>query len=117
MNTDEIARAFSGHRFEETFDSLAPDAVWHLVGQARLEGREAIVAACRGTTEETAAAETAWLRFVSTGAGSVVAVDAIGRYSGPEGVSVVSSCDVYEFADGRITAITSYAVELPHEPE
>lgn len=116
MNTDEIARAFSGHRFEETFDFIAPDAVWHLVGQAQLEGREAIVANCRGTTEETAA-ETAWLRFVSTGAGSIVAVDAIGRYRGPEGVSVVSSCDIYEFANGAITAITSYAVDLPHEPK
>jgi hypothetical protein len=26
--------------------------------------------------------------------------------------SVVSSCDVYEFGDGQVTAITSYAVEL-----
>ncbi len=113
MNTDEIARAFSGHRFDETVDFIAPDAVWHLVGQTRLEGREAIVAACGETTEETADTQTSWLRFVSTGAGSVVAVDAIGRYSGPQGVSVVSSCDIYEFAAGKITAITSYAVELP----
>jgi hypothetical protein len=25
---------------------------------------------------------------------------------------VVSSCDVYEFTDGQVTTITSYAVEL-----
>jgi hypothetical protein len=28
---------------------------------------------------------------------------------------VVSSCDIYEFADGKLAAITSYAVELPSE--
>jgi hypothetical protein len=28
-------------------------------------------------------------------------------------VSVVSSCDIDEFADGKLVAITSYAVELP----
>jgi hypothetical protein len=27
----------------------------------------------------------------------------------------VSSCDIYEFADGKLVAITSYAVELPSE--
>ena len=31
-----------------------------------------------------------------------VAGDAVGLYSGPEGESVVSSCDMCEFADGRI---------------
>ena len=112
MNTDQLARAFSGHHFEETFDAIAEDAVWTLVGQARLEGRDAIVAACRATTQENADVETTWLRFASTGQGAVVAVDAVGRYSGPDGVSVVSSCDLYEFTDGTITAITSYAVEL-----
>jgi len=43
-----------------------------------------------------------------------VAVDAIGRYTDAGGqVSVVSSCDIYQFIDGLLTAITSYAVELP----
>ena len=117
MNNEELARAFSGHRFEETFERIAPDATWHLVGQARVEGRDAIVTACRGTSQENAGVETGWLRFVSTGTGDVVAVDAVGRYAGPDGVAVVSSCDIYEFHGGVVTAITSYAVELPSDPE
>jgi ketosteroid isomerase-like protein len=41
------------------------------------------------------------------------AVDAIGRYTDADGeVSLVSSCDIYEFRDGLVTTITSYAVEL-----
>jgi hypothetical protein len=44
-----------------------------------------------------------------------VAVDAIGCYVGPDGVSTVSSCDIFEFDHHLIVAITSYAVELPVE--
>ena len=31
--------------------------------------------------------------------------------------TVVSSCDVYEFRQGRVTTITTYAVELDGSPE
>lgn len=113
QTNEQTARAFSGHRFEETFDRLAPRATWTLVGEARLEGRDAIIDACRGTATETADVETTWLRLVSAGSGEVVAVDAIGRYTGRDGVSTVSSCDIFEFDGNLITAITSYAVDLP----
>ena len=44
------------------------------------------------------------------------AVDAVGRYTDAAGaVGVVSSCDVYEFRGGTLTAITTYAVELDAE--
>jgi hypothetical protein len=37
MTNHEIARAFSGHRFDETFDHLAEHVVWNLMGATRLE--------------------------------------------------------------------------------
>lgn len=117
MNTDELARAFSGHAFEQTFDHLAADVVWNLVGQTQLVGRDAVVAACRATTAETQNVTTTWLRFVSTGEGDVVAVDAVGRYEGSDGLTAVSSCDIYEFTGRTITTITSYATEVdPDQP-
>jgi ketosteroid isomerase-like protein len=43
----------------------------------------------------------------------VAAVDVIGRYTDAAGeVTRVSSCDVYEFRNGLVSSITSYAVEL-----
>ncbi len=61
--------------------------------------------------------ETTWLRFVTAGAADSVAIDAIGRYDGPDGLSVVSSCDIFEFDDGKVTTITSYAVDVdPADP-
>ena len=115
MGTRQTAEAFSSHRFTEVYDVLADDVRWVLPGQATLEGREAVVAAC-----EAAAAGFRGLagheltRLVAVADDRVAAVDAVGRYTSEDGsVSVVSSADVYEFdADGRLTTITSYAVEL-----
>jgi ketosteroid isomerase-like protein len=115
MNNEDLARAFSGHRFDDAFGHLDDDVVWNLVGAARLEGRSAVIAACRETAAEHRDVTTAWLRFVSTGDGDVVAVDAIGRYEDNDGVTAVFSCDIYEFVEGRIRAITTYAVEVDPE--
>ena len=118
MSTQQIAEAFSGHRFDETYEHLAAGVRWVLPGQATIDGRDAVVAACRSSADEMAGlASTEFSRFVSVGGARVAAVDAIGRYVSPDGsVSVVSSADIYEFDDdGRVTTITSYAVEL--EPD
>ena len=90
----EIAEAFSGHRFREAYAALAPDVRWNSVGEGAVTGREAVVEACEAGTD-------------------VAAVDVIGRYTDAAGeVTRVSSCDVYEFRDGLVSSITSYAVEL-----
>lgn len=44
-STVDIAEAFSGHRFQETYGRLAEGVRWVLVGQGVLEGRDAVVAA------------------------------------------------------------------------
>lgn len=74
------AEAFSAHRFTEVEDRIAAEATWHLVGQQRLAGRDAILAACRATQHELAGTTTTWLRSVTAGTGDVVSVDTIARY-------------------------------------
>jgi hypothetical protein len=118
MDTRQVAEAFSGHRFGEVYDRLAEDVRWVLPGRAPIEGRDAVVAACESSSADMAQlAGTEFVRFVSVADDRVAAVDAVGHYTGTDGsVSVVSSADVYEFAaDGRLTTITSYAVELDGE--
>jgi limonene-1,2-epoxide hydrolase len=113
-NRDQIARAFSGHQFTETYPSLAADVRWVSVGGSTIEGRDAIIAACEESIAELVGVETTFTRFLSVAGGSAVAVDAIGRYvDGDGGISVVSSCDIFEFDGELISQITSYAVELP----
>jgi ketosteroid isomerase-like protein len=114
MGTREVAEAFSGHRFEETFDALAPDVVWVSPGQGRIEGRAAVVAACREAAEGMALLTGhEMVRFVVTGDDRVAAVDAVGRYADADGETFVSSADVYEFDEaGLVVRITSYTVEV-----
>jgi ketosteroid isomerase-like protein len=109
----ETAEAFSGHRFRDAYAALAPDVRWTSVGQGTLTGRQAVVDACESTLAELATTTVEWVRFVVVADAVAAAVDAVGRYVDADGeVSVVSSCDVYEFTGGVLTTLTSYAVEL-----
>ena len=107
------AEAFSGHRFAEAYPALADDVRWDLVGEETLVGRQAVIDACEATLAELGNGSSEFLRFVVVAQGDRVAVDTITRYTGADGATgTVSSCDVYEFAADRLTAIRSYAVEL-----
>jgi ketosteroid isomerase-like protein len=109
----EFAEAFSGHRFREVYADLAPDVGWTAVGERTFTGREAVVAACEGTLGALAPGTTEFQRFVVIAGTDAAAVDVVARYTDADGeVSLVSSCDIYEFRDGLVTTITSYAVEL-----
>jgi ketosteroid isomerase-like protein len=113
----EVAQAFSGHRFADALPQLAADVHWVLVGAGVLRGREAVREACETTATELAGTTTEFLRFVTVDGGGAVAVDAIGRYTAADGtVSLVSSCDLYEFRDDVVVTITSYTVELDELP-
>jgi ketosteroid isomerase-like protein len=109
----ETAEAFSGHRFRDAYDALAADVRWTSVGQGVVSGRQVVVEACEAALAELAGTTVEFSRFLVVAADDAAAVDVVGRYVDPEGTAVVvSSCDVYEFRDGLVTAITSYAVEL-----
>ena len=111
----ETAEAFSGHRFRDAYAALSPDVRWTAVGEGVVTGRQSVVDACEATLTELATTTTTFSRFVvvADADGRTAAVDVVARYVGADGTeSVVSSCDIYEFAAGQVTTITSYAVEL-----
>ena len=108
----ETAEAFSGHRFRDAYPALSPDVRWTCVGAVVLEGRQAVVDACEETLAALADTHVAFTRFVVVADGATAAVDTVARYTDRDGTAVVASCDVYEFRDGALAAITSYDVEL-----
>jgi len=112
--TEKIARAFSSHRFEEALPHLADDIIWTLVGAEPVIGRKAVKQACKRTGADLAHVTTEFQRFRTVVGDESVVVDTLARYTEAGGdVSVVASCDIYDFADGRVTEIVSYTVELP----
>jgi SnoaL-like protein len=111
---EEIARAISSHRFGEAYPHVADDVSWTLVGEARLEGKEAFIAACERTGEQLQGVATDFRHFRTTVADDFVVVDSVAAYTGPDlSTSVVASCDLYGFAGGKLTEMTSYNIELP----
>ena len=117
-HTRDVAEAFSGHRFRDTYDHLAADVVWVSAGGGTTRGRDAVVAVCEHTLAELAGSTTDFTRFVSVADADAAAVDVVGRYTSPEGeISVVASCDIYEFRDDLVSQITSYTVEVDADDE
>ena len=117
LTPEKIARAFSSHRFDVALPHLADDVVWTLVGGETVMGRKSVKKACERTAKYLADVTTEFQRFRTVVGDESVVVDSLARYTEDGGdVSVVASCDVYDFADGRITEIVSYTVELPGTP-
>lgn len=113
----QVAEAFSSHRFSEAYDHLAADVRWVLVGGSTIEGRDAVIRACEETASGLEQVTATFLKFRSVVGTDAVAVDAVGRYlDANEAISVVSSCDIYEFSHDTIVSITSYTVELEAAP-
>jgi len=110
-----VGRAFSEHRFEEALTHLDRDVRWTIVGYMVLEGADAVRQTCRETAASLEDTTTTYDRCVVAAGSDVVAVDTFARYRGPSGLTAVASCDIYEFAAEKITAITSYAVEVDPE--
>lgn len=107
-----IGLAFSTHRFEESLPHLAPNVRWTIVGYMVLEGADAVIRTCTETRESLAETDTDLQRCVVAAQGDIVAVDTLARYTGPNGVTAVAGCDIFEFTGAQISAITSYAVQV-----
>jgi ketosteroid isomerase-like protein len=110
---EKVARAFSSHRFDQALPHLTEDVVWTQVGTPPLIGRKAVTKACERTAADLAGVTTEFQRFRSVVGAESVAIESLARYTDADGgVSIVASCDVYDFDDERITEIVSYTVEL-----
>ena len=107
-----VAEAFSGHRFTETYPHLAVDVTWVARGGSTTAGRDAVVAACEAAAVELRTITTDFLTFRTVDGGDSIAVETVGRYVDDTTTSYVASCDLYTFADDRLSEIVSYAVDI-----
>jgi len=113
---EQIAQAFSGHRFAEAYPHLAQDVRWVSVGGSTLRGRDAVIEACEQSSEYLSQVTTEFRRFKTVVGSDAVAVDTLAEYvDADKQSSVVASCDIYDFVNGEVKTITSYTVEVSAE--
>ena len=85
-----------------------------MVGGEQIDGRDAVIAACRQSATYLADAVITFGKFRTVVGEGCVVINSEAEYHGKDGsVSKVASCDLYDFSAGKIIRITSYTVELP----
>jgi hypothetical protein len=52
MTHQEVAEAFSSHRFAEVVPKMAADVEWVSVGESTVRGRDAVIQACEAAAAE-----------------------------------------------------------------
>lgn len=109
----EIAEAFSRHTFEEAYPFILDEAEWTLVGGDQIHGKADIVTVCEETASELGDTKTTFHTFKVIATDDCVVIDSRAEFIGGDGESShVASCDIFDFVDGNIASITSYAVEI-----
>jgi ketosteroid isomerase-like protein len=69
---------------------------------------------CEGSASDLRDVKTTFSKFKVITTGDCVVIDSRAEYLDADGESShVASCDIYEFIDGNIVAITSYTIEVP----
>ncbi|MCU1565181.1 MAG: uncharacterized protein JWQ56_118 [Pseudarthrobacter sp.] len=113
MTMEQVARAFSTHRFEEALPHFDEHVAWELVGGEALTGKPAVVDVCSSLARDLQDVQTTFDQFRVVAASNCVVVDSVARYVSADGsLSRVASCDIYDFVDDRVVRIRSYNVEL-----
>jgi hypothetical protein len=115
MNLDiqHIAEAFTTHKFAETFPNLAEDVKWDNIGRDLIVGREAVIARCTDAAKFLATVSTTFTKIKVTRAESLVIVEGECLFTAADNqTSRVASCDLFQFADGKLVELTSYVIDL-----
>jgi ketosteroid isomerase-like protein len=109
----DIAMAFSRHRFDHVILHFADDIQWDIVGGERITGKDAVARMCSDAESELSRTIVTYIRNEMVVGEHAVAVDTLAEYRDHDGVvSVIASCDLLSFTDGKVSAIRSYTIEV-----
>jgi ketosteroid isomerase-like protein len=110
---EDIALAFSRHRFDHVILHFADDIRWDRVGGDLITGKDAVARICSDTANDLARTTVTYIRNEVVMGEHAVVVDTLAEYQDHDGgVSVVASCDLLRFTDGKVSAIRSYTIEV-----
>lgn len=113
LTQTQIAEAFSNHEFERTYPYFLDTIQWHLIGNERLDGKEAVVNACQQSADYLAGVTTRFSKFTVIVGTDCVVIDSTADYvDAQQKETKIASCDLYTFVDGKLSDITSYSIAV-----
>ena len=113
LDINQIAEAFSTHRFAAAYPHLSDNIIWNILGDEVLKSREAVIIKCEESAKYLATVSTTFTKLRITRAELYIMVESVAEYKDNESqTSSVASCDIYQFSDERLVEITSYNIEL-----
>ena len=113
LDINQIAEAFSTHRFATAYPYLSDNITWNILGDEVLMGREAVIRKCEESAKYLETVSTTFVKLRIIRADLYVVVDGVAEYQDNESqTSSVASCDIYQFSDEQLVEITSYNIEL-----
>lgn len=110
---DKIARDFSLGEFESAYSYLSEDIKWHVVGESKTQGREAVIARCKETRAYFDSINTDFTVFKLIESGNQVIITGSGIFDNNGNVTRIDACDIYTFnEENQLIEIESYCVPI-----
>ncbi|QEH39666.1 hypothetical protein [Chitinophaga sp. XS-30] len=113
MTKTEIAKAFSNGEFELTFQYLADNVLWTVVGENYFDCKKAVMNNCEQVSSYFKSVTTNFKMTNMIADNNLVAVCGTAEFiRDDKKANFVSACDVYEFnGNNKLQTITSYCIQ------
>ena len=111
---NKISQEFSKGNFEYTYNYMAVDIEWNVVGADIIKGRGAVMAYCNKMLIEMANSTLNNTNHIVSE--NSIAVQGYCNYIKENNEpGKVAYCDVYRFEDGQLKDIKSYCIEIKND--
>jgi len=111
----QISLEFSGGNFEFTYEYLADDVCFNIVGNEIIRGKAAVIEFCTKTAKYFSEITSKFHLDNVIADNNCVAINGTAEFYVEDRVNYISSCDVYKFNDGKLKEITSYCISTKKE--
>ena len=111
----QISLEFSGGNFKFTYEYLADDVCFNIVGNEIITGKDAVIEFCTKTAKYFSEATVKFNLDNIIADNDCVAINGTAEFYVKGRINYISSCDVYKFYDGRLKEITSYCISTKKE--
>lgn len=113
LDIENIARTFCSWKFPDTYQYMANDIRWNVIGRGESVGREAVIGQCAQSLRFLETVTGTVTKLKTSRSGDTVFVEGAALFIDKQNeISYVASCDIFRFSGNRLVEITSYVIDL-----